>query len=183
MLIHAKKCAALALLAIVLLSAFQPQAAPAAESPTVHYFPSAKKELLGKIIGRWITQTTVLPKDGQPRFKTLGSDVYQWSPDGNFVVHTAYGIRDKSGFGAIEIIGYNTETGAFNSYNFNPDGSFNIDPLTIENDVWVWTGKKVRSTGRFSNDSNTFSVKHDITADGKTYEPFMDGTLSKGAAF
>ncbi len=140
-------------------------------------------ELLNKITGRWITQTTVRDAKGQHAFKPLGSDIYQWSPDGNFIVHTAYGIRDSVGFGAMEIIGYDRETGHFISYNFNPDGSFNMDKLVIQNDTWLWTGKKIRSTGHMSKQRTHFTVTHETITDNAKYTYFMESRLTKGAEF
>ena len=75
--------------------------------------PKEKKEVLNKIVGRWITQTNIHARNGQSASKVIGSDVWQWSPDGNFLLHIAYGIRDKTGFGGMEITGYNSKTGGF----------------------------------------------------------------------
>lgn len=153
--------------------------------------PKEKKELLNKIVGRWITQTNIHARNGQlAASKVIGSDVWQWSPDGNFLLHTAYGIHDKTGFGGMEITGYNSKTGDFDSYNFNPDGSFSMGTLTISNNSWIWTGKdlwtnskEVRTTGIMDGDGKILTVKHEIKDDGKTYELFMDGVLTKGSDF
>jgi hypothetical protein len=145
--------------------------------------PEDKKELLSKIVGRWITQTNIHARKGQSASKVIGSDVWQWSPDGNFLLHIAYGIRDKSGFGGMEITGYNSKTGGFDSYIFNPDGSFSTGTLTINNNIWVWNSEEVRTTGVMDGDGKTLTVKHEITEEGKTYELFMDGVLAKGSDF
>jgi hypothetical protein len=145
--------------------------------------PKDKKELLKKIVGRWITQTNIHARKGQAASKVIGSDVWQWSPDGNFLLHIAYGIRGKSGFGGMEITGYNAKTGGFDSYNFNPDGSFSMGTLTINNNIWVWNSEDVKTTGVMDGDGKTLTVKHEITEEGKTYELFMDGVLTKGADF
>ncbi|WP_074238661.1 DUF1579 family protein [Chitinophaga niabensis] len=145
--------------------------------------PKEKKALLNKIAGRWITQTNIHARNGQPASKVIGSDVWQWSPDGNFLLHIAYGIRDKNGFGGMEITGYNAKTGGFDSYNFNPDGSFSMGTLTIHNNTWIWNSENVRTTGVMDGDGKLLPVKHEITEDGKTYEVFMDGVLTKGSDF
>ena len=145
--------------------------------------PEEKREILNKIVGRWITQTNIHARNGQLASKVIGSDVWQRSPDGNFLLHTAYGIRDKSGFGGMEITGYNSKTGDFESYNFNPDGSFSMGTLTINNNIWIWNSKEVRTTGVMDGDGKILTVKHEITNDGKTYELFMDGVLTKGSDF
>jgi hypothetical protein len=145
--------------------------------------PKEKKELLNKIVGRWITQTNIHARNGQLATKVIGSDVWQWSPDGNFLLHTAYGIRDKSGFGGMEITGYNSKTGGFDSYIFNPDGSFSMGTLTLNNTIWIWNSKDVRTTGVMDGDGKILTVKHEITDDGKSYELFMDGVLTKGSDF
>lgn len=152
--------------------------------------PTEKKELLKKIVGRWITQTNIHARNGQLASKVIGSDIWQWSPDGNFLLHIGYGIYNKSGFGAMEITGYNSKTGDFDSYNFNPDGSFSMGTLTVNNNTWIWngkdlrtSGKAVRTTGIMDGDGKTLTVKHEISEDGKTYEFFMDGVLTKGSDF
>lgn len=149
-----------------------------------------KRELLNKIVGRWITQTNIHARDGQLASIVIGSDVWQWSPDGNFLLHIAYGIHEKSGFGGIEITGYNPKTDDFDSYNFNPDGSFSIGTLTINNNTWIWNGKDLRSsdkyvrtTGIMDENGKILTVKHEISEDGKIYELFMDGVLTKGSNF
>lgn len=145
--------------------------------------PKEKKELLQKIVGRWITQTNVHARNGKPASKVIGSDIWQWSPDGNFTLHMAYGIHDKSGFGAMEITGYNSNTGDFDSYNFNPDGSFEMFTLTINNNIWIWNGKEVKTTGVMDKDGKTLTVKHEIAEDGKPYELFMESVLIKGSDY
>ena len=145
--------------------------------------PKEKKELLNKIAGRWITQTNIHARNSIPASKVIGSDVWQWSPDGNFLLHIAYGIRDNNGFGGMEITGYNSKTGGFDSYNFNPDGSFSMGTLTINNHIWIWNSDNVRTTGVMNEEGKTLTVKHEITEDGKRYELFMDGVLTKGSDY
>ena len=153
------------------------------ETTGTKVIPKDKKELLNEIAGRWITQTNIHAWKGESASKVIGSDVWQWSPDGNFLLHIAYGIRDKSGFGGMEITGYNSKTGGFDSYIFNPDGSFSMGTLTINNNIWVWNSKDVRTTGELDGHGKTLTVKHEITEEGKTYELFMDGVLTKGSDF
>lgn len=159
------------------------------KSETVHetmeskIIPKEKRAMLNKISGRWITQTDIFARNGQPASKVIGSDVWQWSPGGNFLLHTAYGIRDKNGFGGMEITGYNAKTGNFDSYIFNPDGSFSMGTLTINNNIWVWNSKGMRSTGVMNEDGKTLTVKHETTNNGQTYELVMEGVLTKGSDF
>lgn len=143
--------------------------------------PQEKKDVLKKIVGRWITQTNIHAWKGQPASKVIGSDIWQWSPDGNFLLHMGYGIREKGGFGAMEITGYDAKTGQFDSYNFNPDGSFSMFTLSVHGNVWIWDSKDVRTTGTMDEDGRLLKVKHEYTSDGKTYEEFMDGFLTKGS--
>ncbi|HEY5825353.1 MAG TPA: DUF1579 family protein [Cyclobacteriaceae bacterium] len=158
------------------------------ETIEIKVIPQEKREILNKIVGRWITQTNIHARNGQLASKVIGSDVWQWSPDGNFLLHIGYGIHDKSGFGAMEITGYNSKTGGFNSYNFNPDGSFSMGTLTIDNNIWIWNGKDMRSSGKDVRttgvmEGKILTVKHEISDDSKTYELFMDGVLTKGSDF
>lgn len=145
--------------------------------------PHTKKEILNKLVGRWITSTNIRARNGSPATTVSGSDVYQWAPGGNFLLHFAYGIRDTVGFGAMEVIGYDKESDKFISYSFNPDGSFSKDTLTVNNNIWVWTGKEVRSTGTMNEDGKVLRVNHEITTDDKTYAPYMEGVLTRGSYF
>ena len=155
----------------------------AAEITGNSIIPKEKRELLKKIVGRWITQTNVYARNGKPASKVIGSDIWQWSPDGNFTLHMAYGIHDNTGFGAMEITGYNPKTGDFDSYNFNPDGSFEMFTLTINGNTWIWEGKEVKTTGVMAEDGKTLTVKHEITENGKPYEEFMETVLRKGSDY
>ena len=121
--------------------------------------PIEKKALLNKIVGRWITQTNIHARNGQLPSNVIGSDVWQWSPDGNFLLHIAYGIRDNRGFGGMEITGYNAKTGNFDSYNFNPDGSFSMGTLAIHNNIWIWNSGEVRTTGALDGDGKILSER------------------------
>jgi hypothetical protein len=168
--------------AFLVLTGFQ-RAENATETISSNVIPKEKKELLNKIVGRWITQTNIHARNGKMASKVIGSDVWQWSPDGNFLLHIAYGIRNKSGFGAIQVTGYNSKTGDFDIYNFNQDGSISTESLTINNNIWIWNSKEVRTTGEMDGNGKILAVKHEITEDGKTYELFMDGVLTKGSDF
>lgn len=166
--------------ALLFLTGFR-KAGGAREPMEINGMPAEKKALLDKIAGRWITQTNIHARHGKAASTVIGSDVWQWSPDGNFLLHVAYGIRDGSGFGGMEITGYNAKSGAFDSYNFNPDGSFSAGSLTIDKNTWIWNSDNVRTTGVMDAEGKTLTVKHEITTDGITYEFFMDGILTKGS--
>ena len=168
--------------AFVVLTGFQ-SVKKATDPISSGVIPKEKKELLNKIVGRWITQANIHARHGRPASKAIASDVWQWSPDGNFLVHTAYGIREKGSFGAIQITGYNSKTGDFDIYNFNQDGSISTETLTICNNIWIWKSKEVRTTGEMDSTCKILSVKHEITEDGKTYELFMEGFLTKCSDF
>lgn len=48
------------------------------ETISGNVIPKEKKELLNKIVGRWITQTNIHARDGKMASKVIGSDGWQW---------------------------------------------------------------------------------------------------------
>jgi len=72
--------------------------------PGPEYWP------LDALIGRWMTTGHTFGPDGAPAAPITASDIYEWSPGGFFVLHTAYGTIGEQGAGGIEIIGYDAET-------------------------------------------------------------------------
>ncbi len=52
--------------------------------------PSAL-DRLEVFIGRWLTEGETVAAPGAPSARIFASDVYQWGPGGQFIMHPAYG--------------------------------------------------------------------------------------------
>ncbi|MEO6869348.1 MAG: hypothetical protein ABI168_06875 [Ginsengibacter sp.] len=83
----------------------------------------------------------------------------------------------------MQVTGYNSKKGDFDIYNFNQDGSISTETLMINNNIWIWNSKEVRTPGTMDENGKIIAVNHEITADGKTYELFMDRVITKGSDF
>jgi hypothetical protein len=51
------------------------------------------------MIGRWITEGETVANEAMPAMPIVASDVYEWGPGGQLVVHTAYGPAGDCGGG------------------------------------------------------------------------------------
>jgi Protein of unknown function (DUF1579) len=134
---------------------------------------------LEALIGRWITEGHAVASPGGPAAKILASDVYEWAPGGFFIVHPAYGRVGDTHVGGVEIIAYDAETGSYRSHFFDSFGNVSESRLTIEGDVWTWSGGRTRCTAILSDGGKTFTAHHERSSDGVTWEPSMEVVLRR----
>jgi hypothetical protein len=87
----------------------------------------------------------------------------------------------------IEIIGYDPANKVFFSSEYHDDGSFGSGAYVSDGNAWSYSGKFVvagkpylwKMKGAFSPDLMSFTGKCDISADGKTWEPFDEFKFTK----
>ena len=66
--------------------------------------PSAL-DRLNVFIGRWLTEGETVATPDAPSVRIFASDVYQWAPGGQFIMHPAYGRVGEQDVGGLEVIG------------------------------------------------------------------------------
>lgn len=130
-------------------------------------------------IGRWINQGSTIAGPDSPAHDIVTSDIYEWAPGGEFVIHTAYGRIGGVDVGGVEIIGYDPEAGAYRSYFHDNSGTTTVSRLTEHDGVWTWTRQGTRTTATLSSDGRTQTAHHELGSDGSTWEPTMKVTLHK----
>ena len=130
-------------------------------------------------IGRWLTEgETVATKDAPSR-RIFASDVYQWAPGGQFIMHPAYGRIGEEDVGGLEVIGYDPETDQFRTHFFDQTGTVVTETLTFRDGTWTWQAKRHRCTGVFTEDGRTFTARHEHSDDGLHWAHSMTVTLRK----
>jgi Protein of unknown function (DUF1579) len=134
---------------------------------------------LEPLIGRWITAGHAVTTPGAPAAKILASDVYEWAPGAFFVVYPAYGRVGDTDVGGVEIIGYDAKTGSYRSLFFDSFGNVSVSRVTVDGDVWTWSGERTRCTATLSDGGNTFTAHHERSSDGATWEPSMEVVLRR----
>jgi hypothetical protein len=136
-------------------------------------------EQLNVFIGRWMTEGETVAEAGARAAAIVASDVYQWLPGGHFVMHPAYGRIGAAGVGGVEIIGFDPETGQFRTYFFDSLGHATVQTLSCRDGVWTWEDRHSRCTGRFSDQGQTLTARHERSDDGVTWTPSMNVVLRK----
>ena len=84
--------------------------------------PSAL-DRLNVFIGRWLTEGETVATPDAPSVRIFASDVYQWAPGGQFIMHPAYGRIGEQDVGGLEVIGYDPATDQFLTHYFDHAGN------------------------------------------------------------
>ena len=84
--------------------------------------PSAL-DRLNAFIGRWLTEGETVATPEAPSVRIFASDVYQWAPGGQFIMHPAYGRIGEQDVGGLEVIGYDPATDQFRTHCFDHTGN------------------------------------------------------------
>jgi hypothetical protein len=83
-----------------------------------------------------------------PALPIVASDVYEWGPGAQFVVHTACGRAGELGSGGVEIIRYDAEGRTYRTHFFDNQGAVTEEELTIDGLSWTWQGSGRAATAR-----------------------------------
>jgi hypothetical protein len=139
----------------------------------------ARHGALGVLIGKWINEGRTVASAETPSLPILTSDVYEWAPGGFFVVHSAYGKIGENSVGGVEIIGVDVD-GYFSTI-YDSFGNAQTSRMEVDGDVIRWLGERTRCTATITDDGSTQVARHEASADGATWAPSMEVTLSKVA--
>ena len=130
-------------------------------------------------IGRWITEGETAGSAEIPPARILASDMYNWAPGGHFVMHPAYGRIEPLEVGGLEVIGYDSATGQYQTHFFDSQGNTATQTLSCRDGVWTWQGARTRCTGVFTDRGKTLTARHERRDDGKHWVPSMTVTIRK----
>jgi len=139
----------------------------------------SRHEALAVLIGNWINEGHTIGTAEIPSVPILTSDVYEWTPGGFFVVHSAFGKIGDTSVGGVEIIG--VDGAAYASTFYDSFGNVHRSRLEIEGDLLRWTGDRTRFTVTLAGGGMTQVARHESSADGVSWTASMDVTLRKVA--
>ena len=134
---------------------------------------------LNVFIGRWLTEGATVATPTAPSVRILASDIYEWAPGGEFIVHPVYSRIGERDFGGLEVIAYDPSTNQFRTHFFDRTGRAITETLTFRDDSWIWQGDHHRCTGTISEDGRTITARHEVSDDGLRWSPSMTVTLQK----
>jgi hypothetical protein len=149
------------------------QTAPPARGP--------EYDRLEVLIGKWINVGKTLPVGSEPPLDITTSDVYEWVTGRYWVLHTAYGRVGNMDGGAVEMIGYDRETGRYVSRLYDSRGNLSVHELTIEGNTMTWRGEITGCTAEFTEGGKVQTAHHVRLDENGQWVPSMEVVLTKVA--
>jgi Protein of unknown function (DUF1579) len=149
--------------------------------------PEVKK--LDYFVGTWTTEGMIAQGPWGAGGKFTGSGTTEWMP-GNFFVQTHSEAQMPAELGgeskSFMIMGYDTQQGSYTSDRYSSLGQHESSKGTLSSDTWTWTssanygGMEIQQKLTIKTLSPTsYTMKFEISMDGKTWSTFMDGKATK----
>jgi hypothetical protein len=149
--------------------------------------PEVKK--LDYFVGTWTTEGTIAQGPWGMGGKFTATGASEWMP-GNFFVQSHAESKMPPEIGgdgqAVLIMGYDTQQNIYTSDRFSSVGQHESSKGTLVGDTWTWTssanygGMDIQQTMTIKQISSTsYTMKFEISMDGKTWMPFMDAKATK----
>jgi hypothetical protein len=114
-----------------------------------------------------------------PAFPFTATDRYEWMPGGFFLLHHVEARMGDTRLTALEVIGYDPSTDSYPMRSYDSMGNVGTHQGRLRDGTWTFTGAAERFTGTFGDDGDTLSGLWERSADGATWEPWMDVTLTR----
>jgi hypothetical protein len=149
--------------------------------------PEVKK--LDYFVGTWTTEGTIAPGPWGAGGKVTATGTSEWMP-GNFFVQSKSESKMPPELGgdsqAVMVMGYDTQQSTYTSDRFSSQGQHQASKGTLSGDTWTWTSSanyggmeiQQKMTIKTLSPAN-YTMKFEISADGKTWMPFMDAKVTK----
>ena len=149
--------------------------------------PEVKK--LDYFVGTWTTEGTIAQGPWGMGGKFTATGTSEWTP-GNFFVQSHSESKMPPEVGgdsqAVMIMGYDTQQTTYTSDRFTSLGQHETSKGTLSGDTWTWTsssnygGMEIQGKMTIKTLSPTsYTMKYEISMDGKTWTPFMEGKATK----
>jgi len=146
------------------------QAVTEAKNPAPEQQSKPAPELMSLevLIGNWRND---LEFKNNPENKGTGSITYEWLEGGFFLIHRFDQIFTKEGsHKGISIISYDKESQSCVSHFFDNQGNKREYKVSIQNDIFKFTGPWERYTGEFSEDKNTITGTWEYSKDSVNWQ-------------
>ena len=141
--------------------------------------PGTQHRLLDAFVGTWRTEGVIRAGEHGPAAAFTATDRYEWMAGGFFLIHHVAAQMGEDPLTALEIIGYDPATGTYPMRSFDSQGNTGTHQAALRDGVWTFAGDTERFTGSFSEDGNTITGLWEQSADGSTWVPWMDVTLTR----
>ncbi len=156
----------------------------AAQAPTPNPGPEQKR--LEVFVGNWTLEGEVKPGPEGPGGKVTGTDRNQML--GGFFIDRRFEEKGPMGeLKGVHIFGYDPVKKTYITSGFDSAGGFDSGTIAVSGNTWTFLstgvsgGKPVqtRCPLTFAAGNTSFSVKCEISTDGKTWAPSFEGRWTK----
>ena len=149
--------------------------------------PEVKK--LDYFLGTWTTEGTIAQGPWGTGGKFTATATTDWLP-GNFFLQSQSESKMPPEIGgdskAVLVMGYDTQQNVYTSDRFSSLGQHQSAKGTLSGDTWTWTstsnygGMDIQEKMTIKILSPTsYTLRYEISMDGKNWMPFMDGKTTK----
>ncbi|MFE3445860.1 hypothetical protein ACFXNW_22745 [Nocardia sp. NPDC059180] len=127
------------------------------------------------IIGRWKTSGVVLDEDGRAVMTIDGTDVYEWMPGRQWILHHVDVLMGEERTRALELIGdHDPRTDTYAMRAFDASGAYgNMTAHPNADGTWLFDGDAMRSTLRIADDRSSMSAFWEREISPDTWIPWM----------
>jgi Protein of unknown function (DUF1579) len=149
--------------------------------------PGPEHQRLGVFVGNWTFAGEMKPGPMGPGGKMTGTDRIQWMP-GNFVVERRFEGKGPMGqVSGLEIMTYDSAKKPYTYNFFDSTGSLGTGTMTVSGDTWTFAGAasmggkpmQERCSLVFSAGSTSLKIMCEMSGDGKSWAPVVEGTATK----
>jgi hypothetical protein len=149
--------------------------------------PGPEHQRLGVFVGNWTFAGEMKPGPMGPGGKMTGTDRIQWMP-GNFFVERRFDGKGPMGtVSGLEVIAYDAARKTHTFSFFDSTGSMSSGTATVSGDTWTFNGTssmggktmQERCSLVFSAGSTSLKITCEMSGDGKSWSPIMEGTATK----
>ncbi|HYW11933.1 MAG TPA: DUF1579 family protein [Longimicrobium sp.] len=141
--------------------------------------PGMEHRRLDAFVGTWRTEGVIRAGEHGPATPFTATDRYEWMQGGYFLLHHVRAHMGDVELTALEVIGYDAETGTYPMRSYDSQGNTGTHQATLRDGNWTFQGATERFTGSFSGDGGTITGLWEQSADGVTWVPWMDVTLTR----
>ena len=137
-----------------------------------------KLRALSIFVGTWNTEGEIAATPDRAASKLLATDIYEWLPGGQFLMHRVDARMGDAVSRSIEIYAYDSDKNAFRSRSYDDRGMSEEFDADLAGRKWTITGANLRFSGQFSEDTNALTGRWERRA-GNEWARLMDIRLTR----
>jgi uncharacterized protein DUF1579 len=142
--------------------------------------PHPELRQLHFLTGQWNTSGIILGPDPTQAARIHGTDNYEWVSGGHFLLHRVNVLMGDTPTEAVELIGYDPETGKFPMRSFDDNGNCTTMFGAMDaHGTFTIDGGKIRATLKPNLDASALDVLWEQSEDVLHWEPWLKMTLEK----